>query len=115
MPGMSTSVTRAASICPGHARSPSSPVRSEEAMPVSQSGLASTVAPSRSAVRQTSTARAPRTTSTGSQTARAVRTARSTSRLPSYSTSAFGMPYRRPPPAARTSAAVVTGPASQRA
>ena len=74
-------------------------------MPVSQSRLASTVAPSRSARCQTSTACAPRTTSTGSHTARAVRTARSTSRLPSYSTSAFGMPYRRPPPAARTTAA----------
>ncbi len=92
MPGMSTSRTSAASTRPGQPRRPSRPVRREEAMPVSQSGLASTVAPSRSAVRQTSTARAPRTTSTGSQAVRAVRTARSTSRLPSYSTSALGIP-----------------------
>ena len=92
MPGMSTSVTSAASTRPGQPRSPSSPVRSEDAMPVSQSRLASTVAPSRSARCHTSTACAPSTTSTGSQTARAVRTARSTSRLPSYSTSALGMP-----------------------
>ena len=61
-------------------------------MPVSQSLLASTVAPLRSAVRHTSTACAPRTTSTTSHAARAVRTARSTSRLPSYSTSALGIP-----------------------
>src|SRR3954469_11832530 len=106
---MSTSRTSAASIFPGHPRRPSRPVRSEEAIPLSQSALARTVAPSRSACRHTSTARAPRTTSTGSHTTRAVRTARSTSRLPSYSTSALGMPYRRPPPAARTTAATFTG------
>jgi hypothetical protein len=61
-------------------------------MPVSHSSLARTSAfPSR-AVRQTSTARAPRTTSTGSHTAAAVSVARSTSRLPSYSTRALGIP-----------------------
>jgi len=92
IPGMSTSWTRTASTRPGHPRRPSSPVRRLEAIPLSQSALASTVAPERSALRHTSTARAPSTTSTGSHTAAAVRTARSTSRLPSYSTRALGIP-----------------------
>ena len=55
MPGMSTSVISAASTWSGQPRSPSRPVRSEEAMPVSQSLLARTAAPPRSACRQTST------------------------------------------------------------
>jgi hypothetical protein len=92
MPGMSTRVISAASTWSGQPRSPSRPTRREEAIPVSQSLFASTADPPRSACRQTSTACAPSTTSTGSQTALAVRTARSTRRLPSYSTSALGMP-----------------------
>ena len=75
-------------------------------MPVAQSGLVTTSMPVPSTAATASSARAPRTTTTGAHPAcRSVRTARSSSSSSPRRSSALGSPRRVPAPAARTTPA----------
>src|SRR5699024_10898373 len=89
---------------PASSGSAATPARNEEASPLAQSSLTTTVAPAAETSGDTSSACAPRTTSTGSHPPeRSTSTARSARVAPPLRSSALApSPRRRPAPAAST-------------